>query len=123
MAAGNPFVEAEEPKNVKVATSGLWVLTEPLEPGTHQLQFGGASSDDFALEVTAVITAQPLRALRFGIVRCVAARAHGAERVETVPNALARDTKPLGRAGSAGPDRVSDAASRRIILTSPCDAR
>lgn len=57
LAPGNPFVDAESPMQVRACVTGLWVLTEPLAAGNHELRYGGMCRDGFAHEVTAQIEA------------------------------------------------------------------
>ncbi len=56
--AGNPFIDVEEREEKRVSTSGLWVLTEPLPPGEHDLEFAGSAGDEFELRVTCRIEAR-----------------------------------------------------------------
>lgn len=55
-AAGNPFTESDVAADLRIVTVGLWVLTEPLTAGKHDLAFSGAT-EDFSLDVTCRITA------------------------------------------------------------------
>lgn len=49
-AWGNPVTESIMKKNMFVG--GLWKLVPPLEPGEHEIYFGGSNGEGFTIDVT-----------------------------------------------------------------------